>query len=402
MARRRKPGLKFAKHVISLELPSTNDEESEQKRPEEPVIEEPEGLGLTEEQEYDVRSLDEGSKKGYDLDMNHETTTWAAEVEEQSFQDSAKETWAKFRESIPSHGVFEGFVKRIWGNLGIVSVARMNARFTMVKFRDEATRDLVLESGVVHFDRKLVVLRPWTTDIESLKSIKSVPIWIRLPDLGLQYWGVNCLSALVITIGKPIMIDKITQNRSMIKFARVLVEMEIANTLPKFISYFNDKGQIVEQIIDYEWLPTKCSNCKKLGHSVSSCKFVSEAVWRKKEVKQMEGNDGSFSTEQEVVERADCQNGNTSESKINVSPSEAGLVHQTSSSQLADVQVSPNPVEASWISPKKTRVKRHGVQNSIKQAINQFSVLQEGQKPAIKVPIKSNTHGLHQHNELEC
>ncbi|XP_062106626.1 uncharacterized protein LOC133817969 [Humulus lupulus] len=39
----------------------------------------------------------------------------------------------------------------------------------------------------------------------------------------------------------------------------------------------------MEQPIEYEWLPTKCSNCKKLGHSSSSCKFEAETFWRKKE-----------------------------------------------------------------------------------------------------------------------
>ncbi|XP_062075210.1 uncharacterized protein LOC133779239 [Humulus lupulus] len=232
----------------------------------------------------------------------------------------------------PPLAVFEGFVKRIWGNLGIVSVAQMNAGFTMVKFRDEATKDLVLESGVVHFDRKSVVLRPWTTDIESLKSIKSVPVWVRLPDLGLQYWGVNCLSALVSTIGKPIMIDKITQNRSMIKFARVLVEMEITDSLPKFISYFNEKGQIADQIIEYEWMPTKCSNCKKLGHSISSCKFVSEVVWRKKEGQQKEGNIAGIQV-QEGVEKVEGQNEHNSEPSQKGSASVAG---SSRASQLAE------------------------------------------------------------------
>ncbi|XP_062086266.1 uncharacterized protein LOC133792381 [Humulus lupulus] len=130
----------------------------------------------------------------------------------------------------------------------------------MVKSRDEATRDLVLESGVIHFDKKPVVLWPWTTDIDSLKSVKSVPVWIRVPDLGLQYWGVNCLNALVSTIGKPIRIDKITKDRSLIKFARVLVDMEIAKSLPQYINYLNERGQVLEQPVEYEWLPTKCSN----------------------------------------------------------------------------------------------------------------------------------------------
>ncbi|XP_062075185.1 uncharacterized protein LOC133779211 [Humulus lupulus] len=216
----------------------------------------------------------------------------------------------------------------------------------MVKFRDEATQDLVLESGVVHFDKKPVVLRPWTTDIESLKSIKSVPVWIRLPDLGLQYWGVNCLCALVSTIGKPIMIDKITKNRSMIKFARILVEMEIADTLPKFISYFNEKGQIMEQIIDYEWLPTKCTKCKKLGHSVSSCKYVSEAVWRQKDLKQKEGKSGNENAGQTEAEKTVHPNDEIPETEKTASPITAGSIHQVKSTHLAVVQSFTNPVEA--------------------------------------------------------
>uniref|UniRef100_A0A803PI87 DUF4283 domain-containing protein n=1 Tax=Cannabis sativa TaxID=3483 RepID=A0A803PI87_CANSA len=179
-------------------------------------------------------------------------------MEQMDFQSSAKETWSKFNASqvrTPStrleytepicvgdqkvakldideieietaywknaifcivHGanrpfkVFEGFVKRVWGNLGIEKIVRMHFGFTLVSFRDEATRDLVLETGVIHFDKKPVVLRPWSTDMESTQMIKSVPVWIRLNGLGLQYWGRNSLSALVSTIGKPIMMDKVT------------------------------------------------------------------------------------------------------------------------------------------------------------------------------------------------
>ncbi|XP_062075157.1 uncharacterized protein LOC133779181 [Humulus lupulus] len=293
----------------------------------------------------------------------------------------------------PPLAVFKGFVKRIWGKLGIVSIARMNAGFTMVKFRDEATRDLVLESSVVHFDKKPVVLRPWTTDIESLKSIKSVPVWIRLPDLGLQYWGVNCLSALVSTIGKPIMFNKITQNRSMIKFAHILVEMEIADTLPKFIGYFNEKGQIVEQIIDYEWLPTKCTNCKKLGHSVSSCKFVSESVWKQKETNQAEGNSGNGNTGRLEAEKTIQSSEKIPESITTTSPTTTAFLNQENSTQLATAQTSPNQVEDHWISPKTSRVKRQGAQISVKQDINQFNVLQDCQKLATTRPSTSNNYG---------
>ncbi|XP_062089448.1 uncharacterized protein LOC133795982 [Humulus lupulus] len=186
----------------------------------------------------------------------------------------------------PPFSVFEGFIKRLWGKLGIERIARMNAGYTIVKFWDEATRDLVLETGVVHFDRKPIILRPWSTDLDTLKLVKSVPVWIRLPDLGLQYWGVKCLSALVSTIGKPILIDKVTKDRSMVKFARVLVDMEISENFPKTISFLNERGQLMDQIIEYEWQPTQCSCCKALGHYVAFCKRKQEGVWRKKEVIQ--------------------------------------------------------------------------------------------------------------------
>uniref|UniRef100_A0A803NW52 DUF4283 domain-containing protein n=1 Tax=Cannabis sativa TaxID=3483 RepID=A0A803NW52_CANSA len=182
----------------------------------------------------------------------------------------------------PPFRVFEGFIKRVWGNLGIERIARMNSGFTLVSFRDEETRDLILETGVIHFDKKPVVLRPWTMDMDSARMVKSVPIWVRLNGLGLQYWGKNTLSALVSTIGKPIMVDKVTQSRTMIKYARVLVDMEISDHPPKTIAYINERKQLAEQSVEYEWLPSKCGACDLLGHTIANCNKEKGIVWKKK------------------------------------------------------------------------------------------------------------------------
>ncbi|XP_062100877.1 uncharacterized protein LOC133806806 [Humulus lupulus] len=133
----------------------------------------------------------------------------------------------------PPMAVFEGFIKRVWGHLGIAQISRMTLGLTLVKFNDEATRDHVLENGVLQFDRKPVIIRPWIVDLSAIRLIRSVPLWIRLHDLGLQYWGSKCISALVSTIGKPLLVDKLTRERSRIQFARVLVEMEITDNPPQ-------------------------------------------------------------------------------------------------------------------------------------------------------------------------
>uniref|UniRef100_A0A803P4Q1 Reverse transcriptase domain-containing protein n=1 Tax=Cannabis sativa TaxID=3483 RepID=A0A803P4Q1_CANSA len=114
------------------------------------------------------------------------------------------------------------------------------------------------------------------------RLVKTVAVWIRLNGPGLQYWGKNCLSALVSTIGKPVMIDKVTQNRSMVKFARVLVDMDISDEPPKLIEFLNERKQLVEQQVEYEWLPSKCGVCGMLGHIVSNCNKDKRVAWKKR------------------------------------------------------------------------------------------------------------------------
>ncbi|XP_062080393.1 uncharacterized protein LOC133785153 [Humulus lupulus] len=105
-----------------------------------------------------------------------------------------------------------------------------------------------------------------------MKLIRSVLLWIRLHDLGLQYWGNKCLSALVCTVRKPIMVDQHTRDRTRVQFARVLVEMDITDAPPRMIQFLNENGQLVEQGIDYEWLPVKCKTCLGYGHIMADCR----------------------------------------------------------------------------------------------------------------------------------
>uniref|UniRef100_A0A803PBZ5 DUF4283 domain-containing protein n=1 Tax=Cannabis sativa TaxID=3483 RepID=A0A803PBZ5_CANSA len=198
-------------------------------------------------------------------------TRWAEEVEN---EESEAVLGAN-----PPFRVFEGFVKRIWGHLGIDKIIRMHSGFTLFSFRDEVTRDIVLEIEVVHFDKKPMVLRPWSVDMDTVNMVRSVPVWIRLNSLGLQYWSRNNLSAMVSIIGKPIMIDKVTKDGSIVLFARVLVDMEISDNPPKMISYINERNQLMDQSVEYDWLPTKCTACDLLGHTVANCSKDKGLVW---------------------------------------------------------------------------------------------------------------------------
>uniref|UniRef100_A0A803PM67 Reverse transcriptase domain-containing protein n=1 Tax=Cannabis sativa TaxID=3483 RepID=A0A803PM67_CANSA len=131
---------------------------------------------------------------------------------------------------------------------------------------------------------------------------------------GLHYWGNKSLSALVSTIGKPFMVDKVTKERSMVKFARVLVEMEITDSPPNIIHYFNEHGRLVVQGVDYEWLPVKCKNCGGFGHNMSECRKNEKGQWVKKDKGEV-GKDNKDMGKKYVKKKGDIERDIVAESK---------------------------------------------------------------------------------------
>ncbi|XP_062075411.1 uncharacterized protein LOC133779469 [Humulus lupulus] len=362
MVRRKKTVQKLA-NVIELELPSSNTPIMEEERTDlEPEV--PEETIAPKLQ--DLESHD-------DIDKIVEATFWKSALV------------CMVIGANPPMAVFEGFLKRIWGNLGIDRVAKMNSGFTMVQFRDEATRDMVLESGVIHFDKKPVILRPWSSDVETIRSVKYVPVWIRLPGLGLQYWGVNCLSALVSTIGTPIMVDKVTKARTMIKFARDLVDMEIAEHIPMHIHYLNERGQILEQAIEYEWLPTKCTVCKKLGHTTTVCKHSPTLAKKNSEL----------STQPSPVTTTVNELDATTPVSRNQRKQDTTKVTKQGGAQS-------NPSGSKWVTLRKVGMKKSASKPQIEMHRNSFNILQVNQKQVDVISIPSEINGQQQHFELEC
>ncbi|KAL2900602.1 Glyco-Gag protein [Bienertia sinuspersici] len=48
-------------------------------------------------------------------------------------------------------------------------------------------------------------------------------------------------------------------------------EVGLEKELPNYITFQNEKGNLIQHPIEYEWRPTYCTNCKKYGHPVEKC-----------------------------------------------------------------------------------------------------------------------------------
>ncbi|XP_062118859.1 uncharacterized protein LOC133832549 [Humulus lupulus] len=59
--------------------------------------------------------------------------------------------------------------------------------------------------------------------------------------------------------------------------------MEVTKNPPKNIQYINEHGQIMEQGVEYEWLPIKCKTCAGYGHPMADCRKAQNTQWVVKE-----------------------------------------------------------------------------------------------------------------------
>ena len=109
--------------------------------------------------------------------------------------------------------------------------------------------------------------------------LNSIPIWIKLMHLPMEFWTPTCLSYVASGVGKPLYADSITGDQTRLGFARVLVEVHSDSTLPKEIVIKGAGGQLVSIKVEYSWIPVQCKNCKSFGHAAYSCSKVEKKIW---------------------------------------------------------------------------------------------------------------------------
>lgn len=181
--------------------------------------------------------------------------------------------------------MFKGFIQRIWGQHGINKIVMLMNGVVMVRTDTEIGQHEVIQAGIYHLDSKPFIVKAWHADMDfSREELHTVPTWIKLPRLDFKYWSPKGLSKLGSLIGKPLMVDQNTERKIGLNFARLMVEVDMNAALPDIINFRNEKGQLIEQKVTYEfsqkikikltyeWKSTLCTYCKKYGHSEEICR----------------------------------------------------------------------------------------------------------------------------------
>uniref|UniRef100_M1APX6 Uncharacterized protein n=1 Tax=Solanum tuberosum TaxID=4113 RepID=M1APX6_SOLTU len=104
----------------------------------------------------------------------------------------------------------------------------------LVQFDYEQGKIDALQGEIYHFDNKTYIVKAWSPEIEfSKEELMTIPIWIKLHGLDFTYWSEKGLSKIRSLVGKPLLVDKHTEKKLGLSFARLLIEAKVGNKLPE-------------------------------------------------------------------------------------------------------------------------------------------------------------------------
>lgn len=106
----------------------------------------------------------------------------------------------------------------------------------------------------------------------SKEELSTVPIWVKLPGLEFKYWSPKGLSKIGSLIGRQLMVDSHTEKKVGLSFARLLIEVKMDSILLDKVFFKNKRGLIMEQKVQYDWMPILCKCYKKYGHEEQVCR----------------------------------------------------------------------------------------------------------------------------------
>lgn len=82
-------------------------------------------------------------------------------------------------------------------------------------------------------------------------------------------------------------------------YARVLVDMNMAEGFPEELFYSNENDELTAQPIQYDWIPVWCTKCSQFGHPNNECR-----MGKPKHTKtQLEVDDNEFRNFKKITKR---------------------------------------------------------------------------------------------------
>ncbi|XP_075085157.1 uncharacterized protein LOC142168375 [Nicotiana tabacum] len=170
-----------------------------------------------------------------------------------------------------------GAMERFLSSVGKFSVKPQiyyhNDDYFVIRFSNLEERDQVPYSDPHTVNNHPMIMKAWSADFNLHDEVwKIIPLWVRFPNLPLNCWSMKALSKLGSALRNPVYADECTTGSIRISYARMVIEMDVNKLLPRTVKLQDLNGKTIQQEITYDWEPSFCAKCLKIGHDCNKVK----------------------------------------------------------------------------------------------------------------------------------
>lgn len=158
-------------------------------------------------------------------------------------------------------------IQAMWRPKAKMDLVAINDDYFLAKFWSVDDYEFVRYGGPWTVLDHYLIVQDWRPNFDH-KSDKTerVLVWVRFPNLPIEYYDYEFLMKIGKKIGEPKYIDQATNIVSRGRFARMCVEVDITKPL---LSKFKLRRRI--RRIEYEGIHLVCFKCGIYGHNEDSC-----------------------------------------------------------------------------------------------------------------------------------
>ncbi|XP_026419616.1 uncharacterized protein LOC113315568 [Papaver somniferum] len=123
-----------------------------------------------------------------------------------------------------------------------------------------------ITSGKWEVQDQVLRVRNWIPNFrpENQRTSKAM-VWVHYRGLSLEYWDEETLFTIIRAIGTPIKVDAATLQYQSGYYAKVLIEIDLAKTIPNKLWIITKYGAF-SQGVTLTKIPKFCTKCKIVGH----------------------------------------------------------------------------------------------------------------------------------------
>ena len=165
-------------------------------------------------------------------------------------------------------------VRALWNPLGRMDCIDIGHDYFLLKFELQSDLDNVLKGGPWFVGQHFLAIRQWEPDFRpSLATFSSVAVWVRFPELPLEFYEPSFFKKMGTAIGPVLRIDAHTVHGARGRYARLCIQVNLEEPLPNTVLI----GQGRVQAVQYEGINQLCFSCGRVGHRKEVCPYVARA-----------------------------------------------------------------------------------------------------------------------------